>query len=289
MRNIEDSQKKSCIFLLSDEYTRLINTIFNGRVSVEYALDGISYTHENDNIDVTDEKVNDALSAYYDVKVTSVHADDCDYMGVWICYREEESYELSDNDKPEFIGRVIDILEDYCEEKGIELTNSDKEDRITELIATGLTREEAIETDGIAIIYGEDYDTISRPISDLIENDTWSKKTCYPEDKIEAALVSCIRILEGLVGNNFGDDLLVILDKLMNMCREWDIVGNLYYATVRIDTRTDIMVKANDIESAEEKGNSLAEDISIGELGECVACYVNKIEDENGNILWDKA
>ena len=30
------------------------------------------------------------LSKYFDVEVTSTHIDDCDYIGVWICYKEKE-------------------------------------------------------------------------------------------------------------------------------------------------------------------------------------------------------
>ena len=43
------------------------------------------------------------------------------------------------NDRAEFIGQIIDIFEDFLEEKGIEIPNDDRED----------------END--AIIYGLDY------------------------------------------------------------------------------------------------------------------------------------
>ena len=34
------------------------------------------------------EDITETLSKYFDVTVTSVHADDSEYLGVWICYKE---------------------------------------------------------------------------------------------------------------------------------------------------------------------------------------------------------
>ena len=51
-------------------------------IEVYVSLDGISYYYENDEeIDI-----NEALSRYYGVQVTSIHADDCEYAGIWIVY-----------------------------------------------------------------------------------------------------------------------------------------------------------------------------------------------------------
>lgn len=35
------------------------------------------------------EYITDTLSKYFDVTVTSVHADDCEHLGIWICYKEQ--------------------------------------------------------------------------------------------------------------------------------------------------------------------------------------------------------
>ena len=34
------------------------------------------------------EDITETLSKYFDVTVTSVHADDSEYLRVWICYKE---------------------------------------------------------------------------------------------------------------------------------------------------------------------------------------------------------
>lgn len=47
---------------------------------------------------------------------------------------------INTNDKAEFIGNIIDIFEDFLEEKGIDIPNDEKED-----------------SENPAIIYGTDY------------------------------------------------------------------------------------------------------------------------------------
>lgn len=56
------------------------------------------------------------------------------------------------NDTPEFLGRIIDIFEDFLEEKGINIDNSERE-----------------EDDDAAIIYGSDYGILQDRLTDLMK------------------------------------------------------------------------------------------------------------------------
>ena len=83
MNHIRASQLKKCIFLEAEEFDRTIKEATNTNIEMHLSLDGISYFYENDEeIDV-----NEALSSYYGVTVTSIHADDCEYPGIWVVYR----------------------------------------------------------------------------------------------------------------------------------------------------------------------------------------------------------
>ena len=67
---------------------------------------------------------------------------------------------INDNDKPEFIGQIVDIFEDYLEEKKIDIPSEDREIEINSLLERGIyaNAQEAIDNEGFARIYGEDYD-----------------------------------------------------------------------------------------------------------------------------------
>ena len=91
MRNIEKYELKKSIFMELDEFNELVLSLTDGLYQVEYELDGIFFSdtekaektgnHWNGDIEET-------LSEYFDVIVTSIHADDCDLLGIWICYKE---------------------------------------------------------------------------------------------------------------------------------------------------------------------------------------------------------
>ena len=59
---------------------------------------------------------------------------------------------ISNEDTSEFLGRIIDIFEDFLEEKGINIDNPEKEDN-----------------DDAAIIYGSDYGILQDQLKDLIK------------------------------------------------------------------------------------------------------------------------
>ena len=97
VKNVKDTQLKKCIFLTLNEYRELILELSLGLKDVKYE-EGIYYEDTAkayiDDVyleDITDEGsgINEVLSEYFNVEVTSVHTDDCDVVGVWICYKEK--------------------------------------------------------------------------------------------------------------------------------------------------------------------------------------------------------
>lgn len=86
MQNVTESMLKTSIFMTSDDFTRIVTHLFPG-IHVDYALDGISYNYEDDGLDT--DMLYTKLAEYFDVKeITSIHSDDCDYIGVWITYKD---------------------------------------------------------------------------------------------------------------------------------------------------------------------------------------------------------
>ena len=95
MRNAENFLKKTCIALDMEVYASLIEKLTDNTVTaeVEYQEGVINYvpTEEAeddgvDNVDITNDEVNRILSEYFDVKVSSVHADGFDRPYAWIVY-----------------------------------------------------------------------------------------------------------------------------------------------------------------------------------------------------------
>lgn len=70
---------------------------------------------------------------------------------------------INKNDKEEFIGQIIDLFEDFLDEKNVKISNP-----------------EAVEDgeENATIIYGSDYDTLRDQIQGVLEN--WN---IIPEDK----------------------------------------------------------------------------------------------------------
>ena len=81
MKNVKASMKKKAVFLELDKFEELVEELTNGEntVYVEYG-------------DVTlDDGVLEKIAEYYDVNITSIHADCCDVVGIWLIY-DKESY-----------------------------------------------------------------------------------------------------------------------------------------------------------------------------------------------------
>lgn len=90
MKNVRENQLKKCIFMELYEFASLVERLTDGLQTVEYE-DGV-YLISTDKADETDtywnEDMTETLSNYFDVEVTSFHSDSCEYVGVWICYKE---------------------------------------------------------------------------------------------------------------------------------------------------------------------------------------------------------
>ena len=85
MKNARESQLKKCIFLLADEFKEITEGL---GIQTDTGWEGVFFSKGEEDID--DGDVYKALSEYFGVEVTSVHCDDCDYMGVWVVYKELE-------------------------------------------------------------------------------------------------------------------------------------------------------------------------------------------------------
>lgn len=84
MKNVKSYQLKKCIFMVVEEFNEVIKSVFGEQFETDFSLDGISVWSKAEGLEDAD--INKGLSEYFDVTVTSVHIDDCDYIGVWICY-----------------------------------------------------------------------------------------------------------------------------------------------------------------------------------------------------------
>ena len=67
----------------------------------------------------------------------------------------DDELPVTDDNRAEFVGQIIDVFEDFLERKGIDIWNEDK-----------------LESDGPAIIYGMDYGELQTGIENILHN--WS-------------------------------------------------------------------------------------------------------------------
>lgn len=66
-------------------------------------------------------------------------------------------YAVTSEDRPEFIGQIIDIFEDFLEKKRINIDNDEKDDP-------------ALNEGDAAIIYGTDYGDLQTDLENLMIN-----------------------------------------------------------------------------------------------------------------------
>lgn len=92
MRNVRLDQLKKCIFLTQTELENILSEILQKTVTVNISLYGLEPCTEDDE-DIDDYYMCQVLSEYYGVQVTSIHIDDCDYVGVWVVYKELSTVE----------------------------------------------------------------------------------------------------------------------------------------------------------------------------------------------------
>ena len=60
---------------------------------------------------------------------------------------------MPNDERMEFLGQIIDIFEDFLDEKGVWFENPEREEE---------------EDDNLAIIYGSDYDELSNRLEDMM-------------------------------------------------------------------------------------------------------------------------
>lgn len=81
--------KKKVLYLTADEFDDICVKLYGPSVATHYDMDGLWIeAGEESNVFDHDPPLNEDLSKYFGLKVTSVHIDDCDYVGVWIVYEE---------------------------------------------------------------------------------------------------------------------------------------------------------------------------------------------------------
>lgn len=88
MKNVRENQLKKCIFLTLEEFDETIKEIFGPEASTLYQYEGIFIDSGNDDVEYDNDEILTRLSDYFDVNVTSFHSDNCEYVGVWVCYKE---------------------------------------------------------------------------------------------------------------------------------------------------------------------------------------------------------
>ena len=90
MKNVKENQLKKCIFMELETFTDMIEKITDGLLTVE-CEDGIYMTNSQKAGDTNtwwNEDILETLSKHFDVEVTSLHSDNYEDVGVWICYKE---------------------------------------------------------------------------------------------------------------------------------------------------------------------------------------------------------
>lgn len=86
VNNASDWQLKKCIFKTTDEFDEDLKKAAGEEYTVEFHCDGLLFLKGNDTVNT--EEIFVRLAEYYNVStITSVHMDDIDEIGVWICYK----------------------------------------------------------------------------------------------------------------------------------------------------------------------------------------------------------
>ena len=192
---------------------------------------------------------------------------------------------------PEFKGQVIDILEDYFEEHHVNIPCTDKDDAI----------KDGEDPSGLAIIYGEDYDKIGDEIEYYINlKKSDDKPVKFEPSEMRAISGKLVDIAAGLLEkitdnavrtasiSNMNKDKKELRHKIADTFAEWRLYGQTYYVSHRVDGRYHTEVVACSIEDAIKKSDYNFQEADFGEL-ECIDSYANAVEDETGNIVWDRA
>ncbi len=104
MKNVNPCRLKQCIILTTKELEEILAP---HNITVEYDYDGVWFSSD---------KAKEVLGEHFGVKISTVHIDDCDVAGVWLCLDSAEQTAGTD-DTVEFIGQLIDTVEDFLDRK----------------------------------------------------------------------------------------------------------------------------------------------------------------------------
>lgn len=88
MKNITKEQLRKSIFMRLSDFEEVIENAIPG-IQISYCEEILFYNTDGGRT-VEQKEIYDELSKYFDVYVTSVHADSNDDVGVWIIYKEKQ-------------------------------------------------------------------------------------------------------------------------------------------------------------------------------------------------------
>lgn len=101
--------------------------------------------------------------AFQNAQNKTIHRDSLDYAAgcVETCDKliHDHAPVLPDSE-PEFFGQIIDIFEDFLDAKGVQIANTDRDEDIAD----------GEDPEGLAIIYGEDYDIIKDQLTSMMQH-----------------------------------------------------------------------------------------------------------------------
>lgn len=118
---------------------------------------------ENEAFVIANEYFNDSGMSG-EISISTIDSDtqsDCDYIITGHDKMKTNNIALSDlndNSKAEFVGQIIDIFEDFLDEKGIILDNPERDE------------DEDLDPEEAANIFGSDYGIIQTRLEDMLDN-----------------------------------------------------------------------------------------------------------------------
>lgn len=86
MKNVKENQLKKCICKEYEEFKHDVLAAL-GAIEVFCDCDEIYFECKLNGDLICTEEVLAGMSKYYNVEVTSIHIDNCELLGVWICYK----------------------------------------------------------------------------------------------------------------------------------------------------------------------------------------------------------
>ena len=96
MKNLKSCQIIKSAILSMDEFEEAVKSATGCNVVPVCDIYGIHYTGSSEFYDAVfeagfedeEEYIKHSLSEYFDIEITSIHMDDCDYSGIWIAFKD---------------------------------------------------------------------------------------------------------------------------------------------------------------------------------------------------------